>query len=105
MGRRKIPKTSKEFHAELEYTKEQLRMEENRLKKINNKINAEDRKLRTRRLCTEAGVLEHHVPQLKEMSEDDREAFIHAIATSSAADSFLKSWSGSAGSPPAGAKN
>ncbi|MCD8008099.1 MAG: DUF3847 domain-containing protein [Clostridiales bacterium] len=47
-------------------------------------------KLRTRRLCREAEVLEHFVPELKAMSEQEAASFIEAAATSQEAQEFLR---------------
>lgn len=50
----------------------------------------EERRVRTRRLCTEAGILEHYVPELKTMDERNTSDFIRLIACSEVAKKFLR---------------
>ncbi len=90
MGRRKIPQTREEIKAEIDLTENLIRQMENREKLYANAHSREERKIRTRRLCTEAGILEHFVPELKEMEERDTEDFIRIAATSSEAQAFLR---------------
>ncbi|MCD7802375.1 MAG: DUF3847 domain-containing protein [Clostridiales bacterium] len=90
MGRRKEPQTREEIQAEMEYAGKQIRQLQNQEKLYTNAYAKEERKLRTRRLCREAGVLEHFVPELKTMSEQEAAAFIEAAATSQEAQEFLR---------------
>ncbi|MCD7880146.1 MAG: DUF3847 domain-containing protein [Clostridiales bacterium] len=90
MGRRKEPQTKEEIHAEMEYAGKQIRQLQNQEKLYTNAYAKEERKLRTRRLCREAGVLEHFVPELKTMTEQEAAAFIEAAATSQEAQEFLR---------------
>ncbi|MCD8362518.1 MAG: DUF3847 domain-containing protein [Lachnospiraceae bacterium] len=90
MGRRKIPQTREEIKAEIDLTENQIRQMENREKLYVNAYSREERKIRTRRLCIEAGILEHFVPELKEMEERDAEDFIRIAVTSTEAQAFLR---------------
>lgn len=90
MGRRKEPQTREELQAAMEYAGEQIRQLQNQEKLYTNAYTKEKRKLRTRRLCREAGVLEHFVPELKTMSEQEATAFIEAAATSQETQEFLR---------------
>ncbi|MCD8361642.1 MAG: DUF3847 domain-containing protein [Lachnospiraceae bacterium] len=90
MGRRKIPQTREEIKAEIDLTENQIRQMENREKLYANAYSREERRLRTRRLCTESGILEHYVPELKEMAERDVKDFIRIAATSTEAQTFLR---------------
>ncbi|MCD7846397.1 MAG: DUF3847 domain-containing protein, partial [Oscillospiraceae bacterium] len=76
MGRRKEPQTRAEIQTEMEYAEKQIRHLQNQEKLYTNTYAKEERKQRTRRLCREAGVLEHFVPELKTMSEQEAAAFI-----------------------------
>lgn len=90
MGRRKEPQTREELQAAMEYAGEQIRQLQNQEKLYTNAYAKEERKLRTRRLCREAGLLEHFVPELKTMSEQEAAAFIETAATSQEAQEFLR---------------
>jgi len=90
MGRRKNPETKEEIQAELIYAKNQIRKLKNQEKLYANAYKNEERRQRTRRLCTEAGILESYVPELKEMSEQDAAEFIQVAATCQEATEFLR---------------
>ncbi|MCD7981918.1 MAG: DUF3847 domain-containing protein [Clostridiales bacterium] len=90
MGRRKNPETKEEIQAELIYAKDQIRKLKNQEKIYANAYKNEERRQRTRRLCTEAGILERYLPELKEMSEQDAADFIQIAATCPEATEFLR---------------
>ncbi|MCC8037069.1 MAG: DUF3847 domain-containing protein [Bacteroidales bacterium] len=90
MGRRKNPQTREEIQTEMAHAQDEIRKLKNQEKLYTNAYAKEERKLRTRRLCREAGVLEHFVPELKTMSEQEAAAFIEAAATSQEAQEFLR---------------
>ncbi len=90
MGRRKNPETKEEIQAELIYAEDQIRKLKNQEKMRASALKNEERRQRTRRLCTEAGILERYVPELKEMSEQDTAEFIQIAATSVEATEFLR---------------
>ncbi|MCD8231116.1 MAG: DUF3847 domain-containing protein [Clostridiales bacterium] len=73
------------------------RLYENKIRQLHNQETAltaayskEERRVRTRRLCTEAGILEHYVPELKTMDERNTSDFIRLIACSEVAKKFLR---------------
>ncbi|MCD7918903.1 MAG: DUF3847 domain-containing protein [Clostridiales bacterium] len=90
MGRRKEPQTREELQAAMEYAREQIRQLQNQEKLYTNAYSKEERRLRTWRLCREAGVLEHLVPELKNMTEQEAASFIKTAATSQEAQEFLR---------------
>ncbi|MCD8108874.1 MAG: DUF3847 domain-containing protein [Clostridiales bacterium] len=90
MGRRKTPETREELQAEIAYTEDKIMQLHNQETALTAAYSREERKVRTRRLCTEAGILEHFVPELKTMSDQDTEMFIRLIACSGTADEFLR---------------
>jgi len=90
MGRRKKPETKEEIRTELTYAEDQIRKLKNQEKIYANAYRNEERRQRTHRLCTEAGILERYVPELKEMSEQDAAEFIQIAATCPEATDFLR---------------
>ncbi len=90
MPRRKTPQTSQEIKAEQEHLQEKIRQLENREKVLRNAHSKEERTLRTRRLCQEAGILEHFVPELKGIPPELAGEFIQTIATGQDATDFLR---------------
>ncbi len=74
----------------MEYTGKQIRQLQNQEKLYTNAYAKEEYKLRTRHLCREAGVLEHFVPELKAMTEQEAAAFIETAATCQEAQEFLR---------------
>ncbi len=90
MGRRKKAQTLEELADQKAYEEEELRKLQNQIKLTKNKQSKEERKLRTRRLCREAGVLEHYVPDLKNMDEETSAEFIRIISTGPEAEKFLR---------------
>ncbi|MCD7919397.1 MAG: DUF3847 domain-containing protein [Clostridiales bacterium] len=74
----------------MEYAEKQIRQLQNQEKLYTNAYSKEERRLRTRRLCREAGVLEHFAPELKTMNEQEAAAFIETAATSQEAQEFLR---------------
>ncbi|MCD8341876.1 MAG: DUF3847 domain-containing protein [Clostridiales bacterium] len=90
MGRRKEPQTKEEIQTEIAHTQNEIRKLKNQEKLYANAYAKEERKLRTRRLCREAGVLEHFAPELKTMTEQEAAAFIRTAATSQEAQEFLR---------------
>ncbi|MCC8081560.1 MAG: DUF3847 domain-containing protein, partial [Lachnospiraceae bacterium] len=79
-----------EIQAELTFAEDQIRELKNQEKIYANAYKNEERRKRTRRLCTEAGILEQYVPELKEMSEQDAAEFIQIAATNPEATQFLR---------------
>ncbi len=72
MGRRKIPQTLEEIRAEKSYYEKKRKQEENRMKTLQNAMKGEERRNRTRRLCTEAGMIEHLIPEVKMMDDQTK---------------------------------
>ncbi len=89
MGRRKIPQTREKCQSELEYCKNEMRKCDNTIKLEENSQSKQARNERTRRLCREAGELEHYVPELQDMDEKTAGEFIKVITTDEAAVRFL----------------
>ncbi len=90
MGRRKEPQALEELRAEIEFSKTQIELLDHQAKLKQKQYETQARKERTRRLCKEAGILEHFVPELKEMNEQDAAELIRLAATSREAIGFLK---------------
>ncbi|MCD8126223.1 MAG: DUF3847 domain-containing protein, partial [Clostridiales bacterium] len=84
------PETGEEMQAEIDYTENKIRQLHNQETALTAAYSKEERRVRTRRLCTEAGILEHYVPELKTMDERNTSDFIRLIACSEVAKKFLR---------------
>ena len=70
---------------------EQIAQLQNKMKDEIRKRNEEERKARTKRLCTRHGMLEKHMPDLATITDEQFEAFItRAINTSYGRDTLAK---------------
>ena len=77
---RKQPTTLEECNAELEIAQKQLRQYQNREKMLTRKLNVEERRIRTHRLCARGGYLESIVPELIAMTDEEAKDYLyHAI--------------------------
>lgn len=77
---RKQPTTIEECNAELELAQKSLRQYQNREKMLTRKLNVEERRIRTHRLCARGGYLESIVPGLIAMTDEEAKDYLyHAV--------------------------
>lgn len=84
------PTALEECNAELELAQKQLRQYQNRAKMLTRKLNVEERRIRTHRLCARGGYLESIVPELIAMTDEEAKDYLYHAVHSEEAKAFLK---------------
>ncbi len=92
MSKKKQRETIEAAREELARAEKWKQQEDNRIKVMRNKLSQEERKARTRRLIKEGSILEHYIPEFKEMSAGRRADMIRVIACGRDAMDYLLWW-------------
>jgi hypothetical protein len=78
------------LNEQIEAAREKIRQDENRLKELMQKKNAQDRKERTHRLCRRGGLVEKLLPDLAKLNEEQFNIFVQKTLMSGFAEKILR---------------